>query len=83
MTVEEQKRFLDESGFKSRKAQLSSSMTMKDYLIMIEKRLKEQAADSELKWVEQFIKEIDKQAASDFDKNKVQALNNKLNELVA
>jgi hypothetical protein len=41
MTVEEQRKFLEESGLKSRKAQLMSSMTMKDYLMMIEKRLKD------------------------------------------
>ena len=81
MTLEEQKKFLEASGLKSRKAQLLSSMSMKEYYKLAEIKVKN--GEPEMKWVESFVKQMEKEASQDFEKNKDTLVAAKMSELGA
>ena len=65
------------------KAQLLSSITMKEYLMMIEDRIKKDNTVTELKWVEDFIRQVEKAGLEEFDSKKDKFIQEKLKEFGA
>lgn len=63
MTEEEQKEFLKQSGKKNAKAQLKSSISMKQWLQMVEERIKSPLEESQV--VNNIIFALDKEALED------------------
>ena len=57
MSIEEQREFLQQSGLKNPIAQLRSSIPMKEWLQMIEKRVA--SPKEELKFIDDLIKTLD------------------------
>ena len=89
MTADQQKAFLMESGFNNPKAQLLSSMSMKDFYQLIESKI-ESDHSNELKFIDAFLVQLELKIIEDvrinimniqFDKNVDKLVDEKLKTL--
>lgn len=67
MTKEEQKQFLQDSGLKSVKAQLKSSVTMKQFYQLLESKV-EPDHSNELSVIDNFMIAFEKEGTEQFDR---------------